>query len=254
MIVIMSNHYEEVQIRIDNWVSDNTNKKNKTSLNLERLQVKTYENIPDTVEHIICNGNKIIKTLKGLPKNLKRLDFSSYPLNSFNYLPPNLEYLQCDASKIEEIHNLPNTIKKLKISCYPYLQRIINLPDSLKELNLNQSTDLEEIYCQFPKNLRKLNLSMSRLKEIPILPDTVTVFNISMNSHIKEIPNLPPNLKVLTIFGTNIKSLPYLPDNILRLDIDWLSQLNNNSIPNSVRYLDSFELTIEDPTFKAFGI
>jgi hypothetical protein len=250
----MINYYEEVQTRIDKWILENTNKKNKSSLNLERLQVEKYENIPDTVESIICNGNKAIKTLQGLPENLKKLDFSSFPLGSFDYLPPNLEYLQCDASKIEEIHNLPNTIKKLKISCYPYLKRVISLPDSLKELDFNQANDLEEICCQFPKTLRKLNLSMTKLKEIPIIPDTVTIFNISMNSHIKEIPNLPPLLKVLTIFGTNIKSLPYLPDNILRLDIDRLSQLDNNSIPNSVRYLDSFELKLEDPTFKAFVI
>ncbi len=248
------NQSQELQNRIDKWILENKNKKQKSSLNLERLQIEKYENIPDTVESIICNGNKIIKTLKGLPENLKRLYFNCYPLSTFDYLPPGLEYLECDASKIEEIYNLPNSIKKLKISYYPHLKRIINLPEDLKELNLNHAINLEEICCNFPKKLRKLNLSMTRLKEIPILSNNLTHFNISMNSQIKEISNLPPLLKVLTIFGTNIKSLPYLPDNILRLDISWLSQLNNNSIPNSIRYFDSFELKLEDPTFKAFGI
>ena len=58
------NQSQELQNRIDKWILENKNKKQKSSLNLERLQIEKYENIPDTVESIICNGNKIIKTLK----------------------------------------------------------------------------------------------------------------------------------------------------------------------------------------------
>jgi hypothetical protein len=250
----LNNSQIELKQRIDEWIIENKNKKEKTKLDLSGLQIEEYSNIPDTVEWLVCSGNKSIKTLRGLPENLKKLEFSHYPLKVFDYLPSSLEYLECNVSYIEELDNLPNSIKILKMTCYTYLKKIISLPISLKILDLSHSIDLKEIYCQFPPNLRKLKLTMTSLNSIPLLPDKLTYFDISMNTKIKEIQNLPKNIKVLTIFGTNLKSIPQLPDSVLRLDIDFLSQLNNNSLPNSIRYLDSKELKLEDPKYKAFNI
>jgi hypothetical protein len=247
-------HSIVIKRRIEEWIIENKNKKHKTKLDLSGLQVEEYVNIPNTVEWLVCDGNKAIKTLKGIPESLKKLDYRCYPLKEFDYLPNNLEYLQCNSSKIEELDNLPNSIKKLEISYYPRLRKIISLPNNLKELDLSLANDLEEICCQFPPNLRKLNLSMTYLNTIPYLPETLTYFDISMNITIKQILNLPKNIKVLSIFGTSLKSLPQLPDTILRLDIDTLLQLNNNSIPNSIRYFESKELKLQDPTYRAFNI
>jgi hypothetical protein len=242
-------HYVVAKRRVQEWIEENKNKKQKTDLYLARLQIKELpEGIPDEIEQMNCGGNFALTSLKGLPKGLKRLKYTGYPLKEFNDLPDGLEYLEANGSKIEILDNIPNSVKKIDITYYSKLRIIKSLPSELKELNLSQATDLEEIQCDFPLKLRVLNMDLTYIEKIPTLPDSLTKFDISINCKIQELPNLPQNLKVL--FIDRIQFLPPLPDGLLWLDISDICILNNNSLPNSIRRFNSSELQLEDPLFR----
>jgi hypothetical protein len=247
-------HYIVMNRRIEEWIAKNKNRKQITKLDLSYLQIEKYENLPNDVECIICNGNSAIKTLKGLPESLKKLKFNGFPLKEFDYLPSKLECLHCSSSSIEELDNLPNSLIKIKMTYYPNLHKIISLPENLKILNLHLAAELDEILCPFPSKLRKLDLFMTRIKELKVLPDTLRYLSVGMNSSLQNIPNLPPNIKFLELCSTNIKSLPLLPDSLLGLHIGSISILNNNSLPNSIRYLCSDEIQIYDKNYNVYFI
>lgn len=233
--------------RIDEW-----NKNKKLPLDLTNIQLKKYEGIPNGVTHLICNNNKTLITLEGLPNSIKRLDYRQYPLKELSNLPENLEYLQCDSSKIEILDNLPNSIKKIKMTYYPHLRMIKTLPYNLKELNLNLASELVEIQCEFPQTLRYLNLCMAKIGKLPLLPDSLTKLDISMTNHITSIHTFPKCLKVLTMFGTNLKNIPKLPNSLLFLRIDSIHQLEKKILPNSIKYFESNEYRIEDKIYRNF--
>jgi len=247
--VSSEDHYIVAKRRVEEWIQENKNRKQKTELNLKSLQIKELpEGIPEDVQEIHCSGNFAITSLKGLPKGLKRLRFDGYPLKEFHNLPDGLEYLRARGSKIEILDNIPNSVKKIEIDFYPELRIIKSLPSELKYLNLAQATKLEQIQCDFPSKLRVLNMHLTYIEEIPLLPESLTKFYIYMNPKIKKLPNLPKNLKVLDI--GNIKSLPSLPDGLLYLSIFRLSILNNNSIPSSIRYFNSHEIIFKDSFYR----
>ena len=240
----MDNHHELVQKRIEKWIEENKNKKQKTKLDLTLLKVEEYQGIPEDVEWLICDGNTKIQSLKGLPKGLKRLEFNGYPLKDISGLPPNLEYLTLNSSRLEILDNIPDTVQKIKMTFYSCLKIIKSLPSSLRILNLNLCPDLEEIQCNFPSTLKMIDIHMSSVKTIPILPESLTTLDVSMNYKLEGLPNIPQDIKWLVLNSTNIKSIPPLPDGILSLHVESLLVLNDNSIPNSIRYFTANEIVL----------
>lgn len=233
--------------RVNEWIEENRHKKQKTVLDLSRLQC-TYlpDNIPYDVEWMNCGGNFKLESFKGLPKGLKRLDYDGYPHKEMLELPVGLLELNCSGCSLEILDNIPNTVRKIKISYYSHLRIVKSLPSELRELDLSICTDLEEIQCEFPKKLRKLDINMTYIESIPMLPDSLKIFDMAMNHRIKELPNLPKNLKSLRISSSCLKSLPPLPDGLLELYMDSLSILDNNSLPNTIRVIKSDELNLEE--------
>ena len=243
-----SDHFAVAKRRVIEWIQENTNKRHKSVLDLSELQFEELPEIPDVVQSLKVNFNRKLKSLQGLPSGLKRLECSGYRQKEFKDLPPTLEYLKCDGAHIEILDELPDTIKKIDCS-YSRIKTIKTLPRELKELDAHVSDCLKEL-CDFPPNIRKISLYDTNIHIVPILPETVTSIDISVNYNIKSIPNLPSKLKVLSASIAGIKEFPLLPDGLLYLDIVRLKQLNNNSIPNSIRYFDSVDLKLEDPTFR----
>ena len=240
------NHNIVFYRRIKKWIEENQNKKQKTKLDLTLLQIEEYSDIPEDVEWLVCNGNTKIKSLKGLPKALKRLEFQEYPLKEIRDLPPNLEYLNLDCSEIEVLDNLPDTIRKLDITYYSKLNIIKSLPSNLRVLNLKICPNLEEIQCEFPSNLKTIDLTNSRLKYIPKLPETVTKLNLNISCHLLQVPILPKNLKILIITDIYGKIIPNIPDELLHLSIDNISVLDGKPIPNSIVCLSTDDMYIKN--------
>jgi hypothetical protein len=243
-------HYMIAQKRINYW---NKTKNPNKILDLSYLQFETFPEIHPSVEILHCNGNRKLKSLKGLPKILKYLSCSGYNQKVFDYLPENLEYLICNSSNIEVLDNLPSTLKKLKMQYYSAVHTIKSLPSGLRELDLYLADNLEEILCPWPETLRVLDLGLSRVSILPTLPESLRVFDISMNPRIKNIPNIPNKMKALYCNGTNLLSLPQLPDGLLKLEICRVNILNNNSLPNSICYFNSDTIRIERENFKIYN-
>lgn len=239
-------HEELAKKRINEW---NKKKNSNIELDLSLLKLNTLPEIPNGVEQLNCGG-MLLTSLKALPPNLKRLDCSGFLGKEFDYLPNGLEYLKCNGSSIEIIDNLPNSLKKLEIGYYTPIKIINKLPPNLRHLDLNYADVLEEINCPFPETLRCIILTMTRVKHLPRLPDSVKKFNIFMDYSIKYIPNLPNKLKVLGINSNRIKSLPPLPEGLLRLYVNSLSLLDNNILPNSICILKSNEIELEASNFR----
>jgi Leucine-rich repeat (LRR) protein len=226
-------HYELAKQRINKWIEENKTRKDKTELNLRLLNYKEFPPIPDDVISLNCEGNRLLKSLKGLPKGLKKLYCGGCTLKELIGLPDGLEYLNCDNSDIEVLDNLPNSIKTIKITYYySKLRTIKSLPSELKVLDLELLTSLTEIQCEFPLKLRKLNLFMTNLEKIPKLPDSVRYVDIS-HTAINELTYLPPNLKVLSIETTYIRELPELPSTLVCMCYD--KDRITITLPKSVR-------------------
>jgi hypothetical protein len=243
--LLTQDHLEIAKKRISDW---NKKKNPNVILDLSRLRFEYLPFIPDEVQWIICDGNKLLKSLKGLPRNLKRLSCSHYSQNIFDYLPDTLEYLRCNYSNISNIDNLPHSLKKLQLGYYSLIQTINILPPGLKHIQLEHASELRNITYSFPSSLRFIKITGSRLSVIPYIPDNLTYLDLSI-SDIVSIPNLPHNLKILDMRMTRIRSLPPLPDTLLGLAITSISIINNNSLPNSIRFLDSYGFKLEDDHF-----
>lgn len=234
--------------RIQEWIEENKDRKYKSLLNLRRLQIKELpEGIPSDIKQINLGGNFVLTSLKGLPINLKSLLYDGCPFKEFRDLPPNLEYLRARGSDIRILDNIPNTVKRINMSYYSKLRVIKSFPSELRILNLAQADRLQGILCEFPPKLREIDMELTRVKKIPRLPDSLELLSLYVNSEIQEIPNLPRNLKKLYLDGCHkIQSLPLLPEGLEHLSIEKLSILNNNSLPNSIRYFKCDELILND--------
>jgi hypothetical protein len=236
------NHEELAKKRIEEL---NVKKNPRNILDLSGLKIEVLPEIPDEVEQMNCDGMRL-KSLKGLPKNLKRLSCSGYTQKVFDYLPEGLEYLKSNWSQyIETIDNLPSSLKKLEMGYYTAITRINKLPPNLRHLDLNHADMLKEINCPFPETLRYIDLTMTRIKYLPRLPESVRILDIKMNYDLKTILNLPNNLKYLNIRGTSINSLPQLPETLMYLYMKSIKILNNNSLPKSLCILESLEINLE---------
>ena len=55
--------YDKLEKHIEQWLLENKDRKQKSILNLSGLQIEKYENIPSTVESILCNGNKVLNNI-----------------------------------------------------------------------------------------------------------------------------------------------------------------------------------------------
>jgi len=232
-------NYEVAKKRIQEWVEENKHKKQKTMLDLSRLQYDNFPEIPEDVIWINCCGNIQLKSLKGLPRGLKKLEYSGCPLKELEGLPEGLEYLQCDDSDIEILDNLPNSIKYISITGYnSKLKLIKSLPLELRKLILFRAHDLREIQGNFPPKLRILDLQLTSIEKMPKLSDSVRYVDLLL-TYISELLYLPPNLKVLDITSCyNIKTLPLpLPKSLLYLYADSI-KLNKEDIPLSIKKLD----------------
>lgn len=243
---------EIVQQRINIWKEQNKKKKFPAPLDLTGLKVEKYEGIPDTVTHLICDKNTALKTLEGLPDSIKRLNFDNYPLTEINHLPPNLEYLECNLSRIEVLDILPNSIKKIKIKEYSKLHTIKSLPPGLRELDISYDEYLTSIECEFPPTLRVLDLRHTYLEEIPTLPESLTKLDIT-KTHIHAITKFPKNLKVLMMWGTNIKKIPELPKGLLCIHFDTAKQLEDCRLPNTIKEFDCRELELKNNIYTNFN-
>jgi E3 ubiquitin-protein ligase SspH2 len=192
-------------------------------------------------QHAKCESSEIIINLinlEVLPDIIRKMTFikklviENIGLQSLMNLPKDLEYLYIIKNKIDckELKRIKEMEKLLELNLmYNILEETINL----SELNLN--------------NLIELNLSFNNIKEIKDLPNQLKKINIS-NTNISNLPNNINkliNLEVLNISKTQISEIDELPDNIIKLQCEECWIININKLPKELKYLYACNNQIE---------
>ncbi len=118
-----------------------------------------------------------------------------------------------------------------------YIRVYAKFRNSLEFLNFK--------FPKLPKNLQQLFIFNCNLKEIPELPKTLKILNISKNP-IKKFPKeFPPNLKELRMVNCGLKKLPKCVSDLIHLEYLNLSENEFKTIPKilpvSLKKLDISE-------------
>ena len=150
------------------------NKTEITHLDLSLNEPELYE-IPEWVKD--CVNLQSLNLKHNSIKNIKASDF-----------PPRIESLNLEDNLIENIDDLPDGIIDLNV-VYNKINRIGKLPKGIKKFNCmgNQINNIDNISA-----------------------DTLEIL-ICADNCIKDLPNLPPNLKVLNCSNNFIKFMHYFP-------------------------------------------
>ena len=182
---------------------------------LERLPY-----IPDNVEFLYCNNNK----LKELPNNL----------------PNNLIGLHCNNNLLKKLPNLPNILLSNLQCANNQLETLPDLPDTLWKLGCenNQLKTLPDL----PNNLEELNCANNQLKTLPNLSNNLEVLNCA-NNQIEELPILP-KLKNFTVSFDQFHLVKPVINN--KYIIVTVIDSNNSSMDDIVKYNKQWKTIIDD--------
>lgn len=173
-------------------------------------------NIPETVEVIRCNGNRL-KTLSPLSRNIKELDLQDNELNYIDFTRiPNLKKLNISYNEFQELKNLPAGLTYLNCS-----------HNDIMFLDLKGLNELKNLYVNDNKIVSVLNTPTSSLKQLSYY-----------NNPLKEIEELTsiPDLDIYDEKGSvNIKSQTLSLNNKKEnTNIDENEQTSpNNTSPNN---------------------
>ena len=177
-----------------------------------------------------------------------------------------LEELNCSNNNIEEIKNIPLTVKK--IICYGSSPKISKFPDDLEEfsygtcpeytdynyyshsiLNISNIPQKVKVLNCACSNISKFNDSLSELTIIQFncsrcqlvnlnkLPNLLEILNCSYNQ-IVELNNLPNSLKILNCSFNRIVELNNLPNSLEKLDCSSGQIVELNNLPYSLEKLN----------------
>jgi Leucine-rich repeat (LRR) protein len=236
---------EIAQMRINEYMEGN----NRKYLSLYGLALKELPILPDDIEILNC-GNNYITSLGKLPSGLRILYCHYTFITRFENIPPTLKVMNCSGTDITSFEGIPDTLRIIHARDCRELKEINYLPHSLKELYLKESYVHTIKYI--PPNVRILDLFNTRIEHLPFLPDSVTKLDCEHCCQMKSITNLPKNLKYFIIGVNDISELPLLPDGLLYLEVNFMSILNGNSLPNSIEHFSCCEMHLEYDRFRRY--
>ncbi|EAX98718.1 protein phosphatase 2C, putative [Trichomonas vaginalis G3] len=187
----------------------------KNEVNFIYLQNNLIENC----EEIKC-GNTILKNnrLEVIP------DFHNIRIFSF----------EMGFNRIKEIDlsRMPSVLVKLCLPCNCIKEvpkELLKMP--LKTLDLSEN-EIEKIEGLQDTKILSLNLSGNKIREVPELPPSLTIFRISDNL-LTELPTLP-QLTTLDVSGNRIKKIPDIETLVLlyasRNEIEEVPNLKSTEI------------------------
>lgn len=167
------------------------------------------------LERLRAAGTKI-KSLRGAPATLRRLDVSYTDLQFLDYLPKNIRVLDLRNTRIKNVDDLPATLEYLYLSG-PLVQDLSSLPKFLRFLYL-RDLKLDDPSI-LPRNLRELHL---------------------VGKGFKNMKGLPQSLRSLTLKDTSIGSLKGLPESVQELRLAGNKMSDDDGLPSLLT-----DLTIE---------
>ncbi len=120
-----------MEARFDDWILSGRG----ITLDLSYLGLTELPPLPEDVRSLNLNGNNLI-TLEGLPANLDYLVCKGNYLTELYDLPPYLRVLDCSDNPLVKIHTLPWYMEILTCG-HTFLEDLPELPDSLRALLAN---------------------------------------------------------------------------------------------------------------------
>jgi Leucine-rich repeat (LRR) protein len=156
-----------------------------------------YNNICDTddvsswplaLESLKMSNNPLKKIPRHLPQSLRRLRLRNTSVQIIEYLPAELEELDCYSSKVNNIYTLPQNL----LRCFLAKNNLTILPEPKF----------------WPQRLKVLDLAFNYLTEFPEgLPDSIEHLNLA-NNYIKVVPQrIPASCKTLILRKNSIREV-----------------------------------------------
>ncbi len=158
---------------------------------------------------------------------LETLNLSSHSITRFpSSFPKSLKYLDCSMSNIEEITDLPEGLKEFfVISCEKLTFLPEKLPQSMEIFNCSGCIHVSELPI-LNEGLKKINFSTTQVKQLPIIPSTLTEINMRECQLCEELPDeLPESLIKILADYSGITKLPLKFPPKLTLTISWCPSL-----------------------------
>lgn len=200
-IKFSNSHIKNFGLTNDTITSINLKNTNIVCLNLEKNCLTELCELPDTLEHLDANSNKITKV--DLPPNIKECSLRGNELTEMPKIPPTMLKLDISSNNLYDkiIKELPDSIVDLSVS-YSSIAGIAQLPKKLIRLTAD-SNKISEC-CPFPKTLTFIDLSNNAFIKFPDLPENVeeVIFD---NNPVSNFPTLPKSCRKISVKGTNIR-------------------------------------------------
>lgn len=230
----------------DNSLPPNINKLEIIDTTIKKINLNNLQYLEEIIieDSIISEINiskltclkKLIYIYCGLtsadnfPINLKYLDISHNEISNFNYLP-SVEYLDISYNKnVENIDNIPQSVKTLKCENNPKIKELNILHKGLKEIYIT-GTNITSM-VNFPQGIQKISYKYNKdiekiinkdSNKYPYLQDLL--YNlIKKENEIISLNNFPPFITHLNV-GNNLNissfnnSLNNLPKTFYKLEI-----------------------------------
>jgi len=171
-----------------NLVSDSLNKMiNGLPTNLKSFKIADkrfnypLNNLPATLECLILNCVNFNQSLDKLPNNLKTLKLccGNY-VQQLDKLPTTLLELHMDLLNFNNVINLPNNLKILRMTSECYNHIIYSFPETIEILSL-QCPKLDQNLFELPTNLNEIMISTRIYTYTNVIKDIREEFYINCN-------------------------------------------------------------------------
>ena len=192
------------------------------------------------------------------PNNLTVIDVQSDDLTELPALPNGLLQLDCIFNEISILPDLPDSLQRLNISSnqietlpeilppnllrlYAWgnqLQTIPELPPRLTDFVCSENPDIDRLPQVLPTTLRTLHCRKNPLiTSLPDLPPNLVVLSCE-RCNLTKLPEIPHTLKMLFCYRNQLEVMPFLPDGLefLECQNNKLTKLTN--LPNSLKKLE----------------
>jgi len=208
------------------------------SLDMRNTAIRSLNDLPTRLEVLKVSGPDIrdlkplqallrelyLENVKGqdfsdLPRTLEELQLTGASFDNLNGLPPFLRRLTLHSTKVRSLKGLLvplQELTQLKLIENPMRFEASDLPERLTELKIDQKQGLG------PADLSSLRYLhwLSDYRETPPTKLAPTLCSVTLNatnvSQRLKLPELPPSLRALGLFGASIsiKTIPYGLENL----------------------------------------
>ncbi len=162
-------------------------------INFSNNNIELIIDIPENITHLYLDYNNL-SYINNLPENLHVLSIKNNIIRNIDFLNNNIKELYLNSNQIDKINILSDSLEHLDISKNTVIE-ITYLPPNLKTF-IAYNCKIQNIECELPKKLQKIDLYNNYLEYIQDFPDSLIWVDLSYNN----LKILPGNISRLKYF------------------------------------------------------